>query len=209
MRRIHVMGLAAIAIAAVAAAALAAGPAHAPARAPAANPAGVHAPGGSPAGADVEGPEDGDGIERMDGPDAWDQMGMGPAGLAVPYGRGGGARGLRMRGMAERRLEMAKQLDLSAEQRHRMESIRDRQQRFLIEQRSKLELARLDLRAMLRGDAPSRASLEAKVDEISRLQAQTRKARLDAMLDLRGVLTPEQQRKLKALREGMGGRGSD
>ena len=207
MRRIHVMGMTALALAAIVVTALAAAPGTTSGKAPTANANPRHA---APAQAGMRGdvPElmgDEDGIEPMDGPDAWDRLGMGPAGLEVPGGRGRAGAGLRMRAMAERRLELAKQLDLTAEQRNRIGAIHDRQQRLMIEQRAKLELAHLDLRTLLRADPPNRAALEAKSDEISRLEAQMRKARLGTMLDLRDVLTAEQRAKLEALREEMGG----
>jgi Spy/CpxP family protein refolding chaperone len=110
-----------------------------------------------------------------------------------------------MRALIERRRELAKQLELSDEQRQRIEAIRDRQQRMGIEQRAKMNIARLDLRTLLRAERLDRQALEAKVDDISRIEAQLRKARLDMLLDMRNVLTPEQQKKLRALRGATGG----
>lgn len=208
VRHIHLLGLAALVTAAMVLPASAATPAHGSAKPPSRTAAHPR----SDIRRDVpDATGEDDGIERMDGPDAWDRLGMGPAGLAVPYGRdrGRSAAGLRMRAAAERRLALAKQLELSTEQRDRIAGIRERQGRFMIGLQAKLKLARLDLRALLRADRLERPALEAKVDEISRLESQARKARLEAMLDVRGVLTAEQLRRLKTLRDQAGENGGN
>lgn len=198
MRRVHLMGLAALAMVAVVVAALAQTPTPAPSKAPAqAAPTTQQMQGDAP---DMTG-DDEDGMERMDGPDAWDRMDMGPAGLFVSDPRHGYGP-MRMRALGERRRELAKQLELTPEQRDKLEVIRDRQQRMGIEQRAKIHIARLDLRTLLRAEKPDRRALEAKVDEISRMQAQLGKARVGMLLDMRAVLTPEQQQKLRSLRNG-------
>ena len=200
-RRMAAIGLAAIVTAMLVLAAWAAAPA-AKAKAHSAKPAAPHtaSAGTRPSAADANDPDLDDGIERMDGPDAWEAFGMGPAGLLVPSaGTGRGADPLRRRALAERRLEVMRELDLTPPQRRRIEAIRDRQQRLAIEQQAKLELARLDLRALLRAETLNRAAVEAKADELARLAGQLRRARLTALLDMREVLTPEQQAKLREL----------
>jgi len=103
--------------------------------------------------------------------------------------------------------ELVEKLALTDEQRERIRTIREKQERAAIQQRAKLETARLDLRQLLRGEKPDRAALDAKIDEIARLRAQDAKARIGTLLEIRGVLTPEQQQKLRSLRDGLGSGG--
>ncbi len=49
----------------------------------------------------------------------------------------------------------------------------------------------------LRAEELDRAAVEAQADEVERLHSQMAKARIGKLLDIRGVLTPEQQRKLR------------
>jgi Spy/CpxP family protein refolding chaperone len=220
MRRATVMGIAALAAVLALATAVAQTTDRSPARArgakapPATSPStptrtpvpgGIDDRRGMPGSVpELEGEDDG--MERMDGPDAWDLMDMGPAGLKVP-GSGRGIAAERMRSMMARRAEVARQLALTDAQRDRIEAIRERQRRTAIEQRARLQLARLDLRSLLRADVVDRSAMEAKVDELSRLEAQARKARIQSMLEVRSVLTAEQRKKLRALRTQWGASG--
>jgi Spy/CpxP family protein refolding chaperone len=99
-----------------------------------------------------------------------------------------------------RRRETLAQLGLTDQQRDRIAEIRDRHQREAIEQRARLRLARLDLHKLLRADRPDRGAIDRQIDELARLRAELGKARIGSMLEVRSVLTPAQQRRLKSLR---------
>jgi Spy/CpxP family protein refolding chaperone len=119
-------------------------------------------------------------------------MGMGP-------GMRGGA--LRMRaGMARmrvRRAELERELRLTDPQRNRIEEIRSRQMHYGIEQRAKIAEARLGLMELMRDDHADRAKLERQADEIVRLRSQLDRARIQMLLDMRSVLTPDQRKQLR------------
>lgn len=100
-------------------------------------------------------------------------------------------------------------LNLSDDQKKKIESIYDKQRRDGIKMRADLEVAQLDLGKLMRADAPDRAAINSQIDRMSNLRSQLRKAQVGAMLDMRAVLTPEQQKKWRDARPmgpGMGGR---
>ena len=128
-------------------------------------------------------------------------MGMGPwMGMGMGYGRGG------RHGMGRGAAALA-ELDLTEQQKDRIEAIHDKQRRSAIEIRKNLELAQLDMRKLVRADTPDRRAIETQVDRMSGLRAQLQKSQLNSMLDVRGVLTPEQLQKLEQRRGEGGGRG--
>jgi len=56
----------------------------------------------------------------------------------------------------------------------------------------------IDLRELLRADKPDRAAVMSKGDDISKLTSQLINHSLDAMLAAKAVLTPEQQKMIRA-----------
>lgn len=120
---------------------------------------------------------------------------------AMPGGDGWGGRGGRV-------ANLKAQLGLSDQQETRLREIRESRQRDAIRHRADLEVARLDLRRLMESPTVDRKALDAKVKEISDLQAAGFRARVDTMLAMREVLTPEQMKKWQELRpeRGMAGR---
>jgi Spy/CpxP family protein refolding chaperone len=108
----------------------------------------------------------------------------------------------RRRMMMERMHGMARQLDLSREQRDKIEAIRDRQQRQMIRQRADLATARLDLKRLLREERIDRVAVNRQIDALARLRADMAKARIGTMLEIRDVLTPDQRQKMREHRMG-------
>ena len=123
-----------------------------------------------------------------------------------------GSRNLRDRavGRAQGMREMARELNLTATQKDRLEDVRDQHRRKAIAMRADLEVARLDMRKLMRADQPDRRAIEAQIDRTSAMRAELQKARMAALLDARAILTPQQREKLKELRGSrslMGGMG--
>jgi Spy/CpxP family protein refolding chaperone len=110
------------------------------------------------------------------------------------------------RAMMER-MRMARQLDLSRDQRDKIAQIRDREQRQMIRQRADLATARLDLRRLLREERIDRAAVNRQIDALARMRAEMAKARIGTMLEIRDVLTPEQRQKAREGRMGGDGMG--
>jgi Spy/CpxP family protein refolding chaperone len=151
-------------------------------------------------------PDDGDAL-------AWDDDGDD---LALPPGDDGdgperalpGARwGMGFRRRLEDHIRMragiAQQLDLTSEQRDRMAEIRERAEKRRIQASADLRIAAVDLRHLLRSDRPDRRAIDAQIDRLAAMRAGMMKARIGTMLEMRSVLSPEQQRKMREFR-GMG-----
>jgi Spy/CpxP family protein refolding chaperone len=65
--------------------------------------------------------------------------------------------------------------------------------------RADLQVRRMELRELLRGDKPEREAVMKKVQEISDLRAQLLRQHVDSLLAAKSVLTPEQQKKMRSL----------
>jgi Spy/CpxP family protein refolding chaperone len=73
------------------------------------------------------------------------------------------------------------------------------QRKSAIRRRADMAIARMELEELLDGPSVDEKALSAKVKELTDLQAATLRARVDARLGLRKVVTPEQQQKLRSL----------
>jgi len=137
---------------------------------------------GDPPAAGGHGPAFGGSRWRGQGGPGWHGMGPGQR-----RGPGGGA------GLASR-------LELTPSQRDRMEEIRDRERRHAIQARADLQIARLDLRRLMRAEHPDAHAIDAQIDKLAHLRAEMAKSRVASLLEARAVLTPEQQQKLREWR---------
>lgn len=160
----------------------------------------MQSPGAPDAGPGMGGP----GMHRPGRMGMQGMQGMGPGGAA--WRRGAGAwRAQRMHaGMGPR---IAQALGLSDEQKHRIADIRDAMMKKNAQTRADLVSARIDLRRLMRADTPDRQALDSQIDRIAELRAAMLKTRLAGHLQMRDVLTPEQQKKLRDLHPGMPGAG--
>ena len=141
-----------------------------------------------------------DGIEQMDGPDAWELLGMGPFGLLHrgPEGPPRGGPGMRLNAFSEHQRDLEQQWGVTPAQHARIEAIIERQAKAAAVQRRSLEGMVRELQSMLRSATATRAAIELKIDAVARLRAELTKSRLRALLDTRGVLTAGQRAKLGA-----------
>lgn len=92
---------------------------------------------------------------------------------------------------------MVKVLDLTAEQKEKMEAIRYNQRRKLVQMRADLQVARMDLQQVMKQDAPSKAEVKKKVAEINRLRSAMFEQQVDGRLEQQSVLTPEQRERMR------------
>ena len=95
---------------------------------------------------------------------------------------------------------MMEELDLSDEQRSKLEALRESGMREGIRIRADLEIARLDLRQAMRQADPSAPDVKAKVAKVNGVRAKMLEHRVDGQLKRQAVLTPEQRTKLEELR---------
>jgi Spy/CpxP family protein refolding chaperone len=68
-----------------------------------------------------------------------------------------------------------------------------------VEQQSKIKLAAIDLRSLMKADTPDKAAIEKKINEISDLQAQNRLLRVDHWFAVNKILNPDQQKLWKEM----------
>lgn len=117
-------------------------------------------------------------------------------------GRGGQAR---MMGRMQERLE------LTDEQVKKIKDVLTEARKKRIALRADARIAGIDLRQMVSGETVDKAEVGAKVDAIAKVRGDLLRARADAVLAVREVLTPEQIAKaenvLKRMLHGRKGRG--
>jgi Spy/CpxP family protein refolding chaperone len=98
-------------------------------------------------------------------------------------------------------------LNLSKEQKSQIEKLRADFQKQQIAQRAKIQTAAVELRQLLRAENPDKAAIEKKINELAQLRAQLSTARVNQMLNVRKILTPEQQQMIReAVKERVRGR---
>jgi Spy/CpxP family protein refolding chaperone len=89
------------------------------------------------------------------------------------------------------------------------------QRKLGIRRRADMAIARMEMEELLDGSSIDEKALNAKVKELSDLQAAALRSRVDAQLALRKIVTPDQHQKLRSLlrerrwrgREGPASRG--
>ncbi len=89
-------------------------------------------------------------------------------------------------------------LGLTPEQQQSLEALRFQQQKEMINFRRDMALKRLDLEQEMDKAAPDRQVVDRLLDEQGALRSKMMKARVNHLLDVRKVLTPEQWAKAKA-----------
>ncbi len=114
-------------------------------------------------------------------------------------GPGAGRRELPLR-------ELRATMQLTDTQVQSLGDIRRESQKSMIDLRSSIQKKRIDLRAIMASDKPVRADVERLAREIADLQVNQRMLMFDGDQKVMQVLTPEQQKKWKELREERGQR---
>lgn len=93
------------------------------------------------------------------------------------------------------------ELGLSDDQTTRLRQIVVDTEKSAIKTRAEMAVRGIELRELLRADKPDRQVVLKKVDEISMLRQERMKQNVDALLSAKSVLTPEQQKKIRAFGE--------
>ena len=99
------------------------------------------------------------------------------------------------------RAQIAKALNLTPEQQEKLKTLRLDNAKQMARLRADMQIARLDLQALLGQPAPKPAEVKAKAAEVSRVAAEILSKRVDFQMGMKGILTPEQQEKLQTLRQ--------
>ncbi len=121
-----------------------------------------------------------------------------PAGGRVMHGGAGrpAARGFH-------RQQMMEKLNLTDAQKKQLDGMRTAMQKEAVQLRSRVQLARIDLRELVRADEPVRSAIEKKLNEIASIQTEQKMLRINHWFDVKKVLTPEQQKIWKEEIRGM------
>jgi len=126
-------------------------------------------------------------------------------------GRGGGQR-LATRLMAALENDRVKaSLNLTDPQVERLRQVLVDTEKAGVRTRADIAVRGIELRELLRADKPDHEAVIKKVQELSDLRGQMMKEHVEALLAAKSVLTPEQQKKIRAFieRRGAFGGGSE
>jgi len=105
-----------------------------------------------------------------------------------------------MQGMrGEMGMEM---LDLSAEQKDNMKTIRTETEKKIVPIRADIELKEIDLREAMAADNPNRNRIMQLTKEISDLKLKIQQLKIDEKLKVHAMLTPEQREQMKSMHHG-------
>jgi periplasmic protein CpxP/Spy len=102
---------------------------------------------------------------------------------------------------------IAKQLNLTDDQRKAMDGIMQDHRLKLIDLQANLERAEVSMGPLMKADTPDRAAIEAQIDKVVTARANLEKANSLFLLDLRMQLKPEQWKQLETLRQQHMARG--
>jgi Spy/CpxP family protein refolding chaperone len=119
----------------------------------------------------------------------------GPGGMGMRRGGMGGRPMFNRGGPMMMRLKLA-QLDLSDAQRSKLRDLHEAHARRAVQRRADMQLARMDLRKLMRADKPDAGAVNAQIDKLARLHADGLKAAFEVRMQARAVLTPEQIKQL-------------
>ncbi len=107
--------------------------------------------------------------------------------------------------MMNGRMGMMQKLNLSDDQLTQIKKIHMDFQRKQIQNEAKIRLARLDLSQMIQADKPDRSAIEKSIRDISSIETDTKLARVDQLLAIKNVLTPDQVKTFKQMMMNRGG----
>lgn len=93
--------------------------------------------------------------------------------------------------------ELQKQLNLTDEQRKKLQDINFNTEKAAITERAAMQVQRLELKRLMRAENPDRAAIDKKIQEISQARTALMKTRANELLDVRAVLTKEQRDKIR------------
>lgn len=118
-------------------------------------------------------------------------------------GRGEGFHGPMGRSMSQRILALLDnehfraEVNLTDDQVSRLRQIVTNAEKSNIETRAQMAVDGIDLRQLLMADKPDHAAVMKKVQQISELRGQMMKNNIQALLQAKTVLTPQQQEKIR------------
>lgn len=97
-------------------------------------------------------------------------------------------------------------LELTDEQKEKMNNLRSAHQKAMIDLRAAHAKARIDLGVIRNEDNPSTSDIQAKVDAVTAAQGKIMAREIQHSMDVKNLLTAEQKEKLGEMRGKRGGR---
>jgi Spy/CpxP family protein refolding chaperone len=122
---------------------------------------------------------------------------MGPGGAPM-----GPRHGMKMKqaGRDDMRMMIAAKLELTDEQKAKMEKIRTDFQLSMVDQLAKVRKGQIQLRQLMRDDKAAVTAVEAQIDQVAKFRAEAAKLRFRHHAEMKNILTDKQKEMLKGLR---------
>ena len=101
-------------------------------------------------------------------------------------------------------------LDLTAEQKGKLKSLRADGQKAMVQLQADVKIARVELREVMRQATTKQTDINKALGKLNQAQSKMTTARVNQMVKMKSVLTPEQFEKMEEMRHGrreMRGRG--
>ena len=95
---------------------------------------------------------------------------------------------------------LAQNVGLTDDQKHRMDDIFQQHRLKLIDLNANLQKQETIMQPLIEADQPDEAKIFSQIDAVAQARAELEKANARMLFDLRKVLTPDQWKKLQALR---------
>ena len=101
----------------------------------------------------------------------------------------------------EKRIEIVREeINLTDQQREEMRKLRAEYQKEMIKLNAELKILRLELQELLEPKEPDKDKIYAHIDKMNNLRTEMSKKRVDFLLKMRTIFTPEQWEKMKKSR---------
>ena len=91
--------------------------------------------------------------------------------------------------------KMAEELGLTEDQMKKMREIHSKNRKTIIDQKSAIQKAMIDLTDELQKDKTDKAAVEKTIDQVVKIKGEIERARLNALVETTAILTPEQKKK--------------
>lgn len=98
-------------------------------------------------------------------------------------------------------------LELTDAQKQKMKDLNTKHQKAMIDLRATQQKAQIDLRELRSQDSPKTSDIKTKVNALMSAQGKIMEHEIQHGIDVKNILTPEQQKKLSEMRGKRGGRG--
>ena len=99
-----------------------------------------------------------------------------------------------------RALDVIKELELTDEQKQKLEELRFDLAKDMAKLRADLKVARLELEHLINQDSPKASDAKVKVAQVNQARSKILQRSVDHRLKLKKILTPEQQEKLRSIK---------